>query len=88
MTPLSITSRTLAAALGGYCLGALAAMALAVTLPVARDQAVIIGIMVAFLLCSGAAIWAFSARSAWRAWAGILAPSLLLAGLYLWGLPA
>ena len=88
MTPLSITSRTLAAALGGYGLGALSAMALAVTLPVARDQAVIIGIMLSFLLCSGAAIWAFSARSAWYAWAGILTPCLLLGGLYLWGRPA
>ena len=88
MSPLSITSRTLAAALGGYVLASLSAMALAVTLPMARDQAVIIGIMVALLLCSGAAIWAFSARSAWRAWAGILAPGVLLGGLYLWGLPA
>lgn len=85
MTPFSITSRILAAALGGYGLASLAAMALAVILPMARDQAVIIGIMLSLLLYSAAAIWAFCARSSWLAWAGILLPGLLFGALYLWG---
>lgn len=88
MTPRSITSRTLAAALGGYALSALCAMALAVILPMPRNEAVITGILAAFLLCACAAIWAFSVRSAWRAWGGIALVSLVFGALYLIGSPS
>lgn len=74
-----VASRTLAALVGGYALGALVAVACALLLPLARSEAVLIGMMLSFLAYAGAALWVFSAGNAWRAWAGVLLPCLLLA---------
>ncbi|OLS64905.1 DUF3649 domain-containing protein [Pseudomonas putida] len=75
---LAVTSRCLAALLGGYLLAAMAGMLLAQWLPLPRAEAVQLGMMSSFLFYLGAFIWAFATHSAWRAWAGILLPSLVL----------
>jgi len=72
-------SRVLAAVVGGYAVGALVSVACALLLPLARSEAVLIGMMLSFLAYAGAVLWVFAARSAWRAWAGVLLPGLLLA---------
>ncbi len=35
--------------------------------------------MPGFLVWAGAVLWAFAARTAWRAWSGLLVPVVLLA---------
>lgn len=59
--------RVLAAIPLGYAVGSVWAMALARILPGDRSQATIIATLVAFALCAFAAMWAFAARSGWRA---------------------
>ncbi len=73
-----LVSRVVAAVAGGYALGALVSIACAVLLPLARSEAVIIGMMLSFLAYAGVVLWVFAARDAWRAWAGVLLPGLLL----------
>lgn len=59
--------RILAAIPVGYAVASLWAMALARLLPGDRAQATVAATLVAFALCAGAAMWAFAARSGWRA---------------------
>ena len=75
-----LVSRILAAIGGGYVLAALASVA-ALALPMARPQAVLTGMLASFAVYTGAVIWVFAVRSAWRAWGGLLvaAVPLLLA---------
>lgn len=82
---LTILSRTLAAALGGYALTAAFAGALSLALAQAmpRVDAVLTATMLAWFVYAGAAGWAFYARSAWTAWAGTLLPALALGALAL-----
>jgi hypothetical protein len=72
---MAVTSRSLAAIVGGYACAAAFAAVLAVALPLPRSEAVLWGTMLSFLVWSLAAIWAFAARSASRAWLGILLPA-------------
>ncbi len=82
---LNIASRSLAAALGGYALAAAVAAALSLMLApaMARVDAVLSAIMLAWFAYAAAAGWAFYARSAWTAWAGNLLPALALGALAL-----
>ncbi|MEK6347858.1 MAG: DUF3649 domain-containing protein [Burkholderia sp.] len=73
-----LISRIVCAIGGGYALGALASIA-ALALPMARPQAVMTGMLSSFLFYTGAVIWVFLARSATRAWAGLLAAAAPLA---------
>ncbi|SFD39068.1 DUF3649 domain-containing protein [Paracidovorax konjaci] len=77
---LAIASRSLAAALGGYALAAAgaAALTLAFALAMPRVEAVLTATMLSWLIYAGAAGWAFYARTAWSAWAGVLVPALVL----------
>lgn len=59
--------RVIAAVPLGYGVGSLWAMALARLLPGDRAEATITASLVAFALCAFAAMWAFAARSGWRA---------------------
>ncbi|ATY32100.1 hypothetical protein [Sphingomonas psychrotolerans] len=59
--------RVLAAIPLGYAVGSLWAMALARVIPGARSEATVIATLVAFVICAAAAMWAFAARSGWRA---------------------
>ena len=71
---LGIVSRALAAIVGGYALAALC------ILPLARSEAVTWGMLASFAVYAGAALWAFAASTAARAWGG-LALALAVAAL-------
>ncbi|MGB6102601.1 MAG: DUF3649 domain-containing protein [Pusillimonas sp.] len=77
-----LLSRIIAALFGGYALAALASVA-AVALPVSRSEAVLTGMLASFAVYACAVVWVFAVRSAWRAWAGLLAAALPL-GLAAW----
>lgn len=77
----SIASRIAAAALGGYALATLLAIALAGVLPAARADAVLTAMLSAFAVHAAAVLWAFAARSAGRAWLGLLLPTALAAAV-------
>lgn len=76
--------RALAAIPLGYAVASLWAMALARVLPGDRAAAAIVGTLAAFAICAGAAMWAYAARSGWRAlWT--LAAAGGIAGAVTWG---
>jgi hypothetical protein len=75
---LAVTSRCLAAVLGGYLLASMASVCIALLAPLSRVDATLIGLLLSFVFYLLAFIWCFACRSAWRAWLGVLAPSLLL----------
>jgi hypothetical protein len=84
---LAVTSRVLAAVLGGYLVSALASVSLTMWLPMARAEAVVTGMMSSFLVYLVAVLWCFACRTAWQAWIGLIVPSLVLAavsGLAYW----
>jgi hypothetical protein len=84
---LAVTSRVLAAVLGGYVVAALASVSLSLWLPMARSEAVVTGMMTSFLVYLVAVLWCFACRSAWQAWCGLIVPGLVLAavsGLAYW----
>jgi hypothetical protein len=80
-----LASRIVAALFGGYALAALASVA-ALALPAGKPQAVLTGMLASFAIYAGAVIWVFAARSARRAWTGLLvaAVPLLLAAWPIW----
>ena len=84
---LAVTSRVLAAVLGGYLVAALASVSLTMWLPMARGEAVVTGMMTSFLVYLVAVLWCFACRSAWQAWSGLIGASVVLAavsGLAYW----
>jgi hypothetical protein len=78
----AVFGRALVALGGGYLLAAAVAASSAVYLPallgIARVEATIAGVMLAFAVYACAFMLAFACHSAWRAWAWILGPALLL----------
>ena len=85
---MQVLSRTLAAAGGGYVLmsssGFVLARAFAAS-GLSRPDAVMGATLIGFILFCIAAMWCFGTRSARRAWAGTVLPSLALIGL-VWAL--
>lgn len=78
-----VLSRVLAAILGGYVFSYALTAALARLLPLATVDALIVATLPAFVFYTLAVLWAFAARDAWRAWAGMpLALPLLLIGFW------
>lgn len=75
-----VASRLGAAVLGGYALANLLSLALGGLLPLAPADTVTTALLLSFSVYAAAVLWAFAARSAWRAWAGLLIPAAL-AGL-------
>lgn len=73
-----LLSRLVAAIFGGYFLAALASVAV-LALPMDKGQAVLTGMLASFAIYAAAVIWVFTARSAGRAWAGLLVIGLPLA---------
>lgn len=59
--------RVLAAIPVGYAVASLWGMVFARVLPAGPSEASIVGQLIAFVLCAGFAMWAFAARSGWRA---------------------
>ncbi|WP_454693802.1 DUF3649 domain-containing protein [Achromobacter aegrifaciens] len=82
---LAVFSRAAAAILGGYVLASAAAACLAIWLPMRRPDAVITAQMLSFVFYACGVIWVFATRNAWRAWAGVLLPAMLLGALFLVG---
>lgn len=68
----SVASRVVAAAVGGYALTSAATVLMALVWPAPRAQAVLWATMLSFTVYTVAVIWAFTARSATRAWCGML----------------
>ncbi|QUT06693.1 DUF3649 domain-containing protein [Sphingobium phenoxybenzoativorans] len=86
---LSVASRVVAAALGGYALAAAISMALARALPMSRAEAVTTATILGVLAMPAAVIWVFAARAAWLAWAGVIAVTMCAAAVaWLLGVPA
>ena len=59
--------RIVAAAPLGYAVSSLAAMAFARILPGERSEAAVAATLLAFVVYAAAAMWAFAARTGWRA---------------------
>ncbi len=59
--------RLIAALPGGYAVASLWAMALARILPGDRVAATVTATLIAFVVCAVAVMWAYAARSGWRA---------------------
>jgi len=77
---LAVLSRVLAASLGGYAVTALISAVLALALPLlsgaSRADAVMIATMLSFAVYAIVAIWVFCARTALRAWVGLIGVAL------------
>ncbi len=80
-----VLSRACAAIGGGYLFATVVSVWLIRTLPLEPAVRVMTGLLSSFLLYLAAVIWVFAARSASRAWAGILIPVVLLGG-WAWAL--
>lgn len=68
----AVAARVAAAALGGYTLTSAATVLLALLWPVPRAQAVLWATMLSFVIYTVVVIWAFTTRTAGRAWAGMV----------------
>jgi len=85
----NIAARALAGTIGAYAVAACFAMALARILPLEPVQAIMPATLLAFLIMPAVTIWAFLARSPWRAWGGVVLLGALFAGIaWLTGTPA
>ena len=69
--PVSVCSRIVAAVFGGYVLAAVTSIGLAGILPMERGDAVMTALLLNFVFYCLAVLWAFSTRTALRAWIGI-----------------
>jgi hypothetical protein len=78
---LAVTSRSLAALLGGYLLASMASVCISLLAPMPRVDATMTGMLLSFVFYLLAFLWCFACRSAVRAWLGVLLPSLLLGAL-------
>lgn len=67
----AVAARALAAILGGYGVAALCTGALAAVLPLRPVEAVVSATLTGLAVYPCAAMWAFAARSATRAWVGL-----------------
>ncbi|WP_462379251.1 DUF3649 domain-containing protein [Pseudomonas sp. Marseille-QA0892] len=74
----AVLARAMAASVGGYGLAAAFAVFMARALPLDRAEAVLAGAIPSFLVYCAAVIWVFAARTAWRAWIGVIVPTGLL----------
>jgi len=74
-----VAMRTVAAILGGYGAATLASIVCATMLPLERSEAVLTGMLLSFAVYAGAVVWVFAARTALRAWLGLLVPMAALA---------
>ncbi|MDO4637120.1 MAG: DUF3649 domain-containing protein [Lautropia sp.] len=85
VTLWSLLLRSLAAIVGGYVLAALVSI-LPLVLMTDHQEAVLWGTMGSFAVYTCAALWAFGARSAIRAWTGLtlLSAALLALDSTLW----
>lgn len=83
----SIISRVVAATVGGYLAANLGAIVISYLIPGALANAVGVGLQISFLIYACAVLWVFSARSACRAWLGLLVPGICCTALILLLMP-
>lgn len=69
---LSVFSRVIAASIGAYALVNLANMALAFLLPAEQYKDLLFAMQISFIFYTLAIIWVFAARTATKAWLGLL----------------
>lgn len=81
---LGVAVRAVAAIFGGYAVSGMAAAVLALYLPIGRAEAALTGTMASFVVYTCAVLWVFAARSAARAWLGLVVLTLPLGALLLW----
>lgn len=81
----SRASRVIAATVGGYTLTALVTVMLAVWLPLPRVEATIVATFVSFAVYAVIVLWVFAARSAVRAWSGVVIGSAVVYALLRFG---
>lgn len=81
----NVAARALAGTLGAYGVASLLAVATARLWPAGRIEAIVPGTLLAFAVMPAVTLWAFLARSPMRAWAGLLAMAVPLAGAAWWG---
>ena len=74
-----VASRVVAAPAGCYALVVPATMMLARLLPLSRSEAATAATIAGVLIMPAGIIWVFATRSAGRAWAGLIAVTLLCA---------
>jgi len=79
----SLMLRVLAGLGGGYAVAGLATVALSLSLPLTRSEAVLTATMSSFAIYATALVWAFAARDAWRACLGVAAVAVVLVLLIL-----
>ena len=81
-----VASRAAAGLGGGYALAAGFTATVALLSSAPREEAAYAGAVPSFLLLAGAIVWAFTARSAARAWLGVGLPALALVAAAAWWL--
>ena len=77
----NVSSRVLAAALGGYGLTYAFTACVTLLLPLSKSEAVLTAAMLSFILYTGAILWAFAASTPLRAWIGLFAPAAICAAI-------
>lgn len=78
LTRLAVVSRVAAAVIGGYAFANAVAIFVSHVLPVPRASAVLAMTLASFGIYAGAVIFVFAARTAARAWLGLLVPTAVL----------
>lgn len=81
---LAVTSRVLAAAVGGYALTSAIGTLMSLLIPLERAQAVEMGTFLSFAAYAAILCWAFHVRSAMRAWTWLIAWTLAVSALCWW----
>lgn len=81
---LGVASRAVAAIGGGYALGGLVSASLALFLPTSRLEAALVGTLASFVVYALAVMWVFAARTALRAWLGLLIPCAVMGAVLAW----
>ncbi|MCW5557559.1 MAG: DUF3649 domain-containing protein [Verrucomicrobiae bacterium] len=74
---LGVVLRVMAGIGGGYLFAQILSAYLAVIAPLPKEEAVMSVLMLSFLFYLFAILWAFSVRTVWQAWLGVLVPSAL-----------
>lgn len=73
----SIVQRAIAAVAGGHALATLSGILLSYVLPMPRFEAVTVAMLLSFIVYTAAILWAFSVRTLWRMWLGLVLPGAL-----------
>lgn len=77
----AIAYRTIAAVGGGYAFASVTSIFLSRVLPLPRAEAVMTAVLLSFCAYTVAVVWVFAARTAIRAWLGLLTLTALFAGI-------